>query len=201
MKAISLKRFFTALSVMLILSAFAVADDQESKHQISVQGSTFIGKDTTGNGIRNTMTNTGGLVVSYRYNLNQRFAFEGDFDYFRNSLKYSTTSGVSAVNNNVFGSTGALVIKLPKTTTFKPYTLVGAGALSFSPRDKSPYDNQTRAAFVYGGGIDIPVMKHVAFRTEYRGFVYKVPDFGNNNFKVNGFTHSAVPSVGFVYNF
>jgi len=196
-----LNRFFTTIAVLLVLSVFSVAEDQESKHQVSIQGSAFIGKDTTGNGIRNTMTNTGGLVVTYRYNLNHLFAFEGDFDYFRNSLKYSTTSGVSAVNNNVFGSTGALVIKLPGSKVVKPYTLVGAGALSFSPRDHSPYDNQTRATFVYGGGMDVPLAKHVAFRTQYRGFVYKVPDYGHDSFKVNGFTHSAVPSVGFVYNF
>jgi hypothetical protein len=54
---------------------------------------------------------------------------------------------------------------------------------------------------VYGSGANVPLMKHVALRAQYREFVYKVPDFNVNQFKADKFTHAAVPSAGFVFTF
>jgi hypothetical protein len=44
-------------------------------------------------------------------------------------------------------------------------------------------------------------MKHVALRAQYRGFVYKVPDFDQGALHVDKVTHSAVPSAGLVFTF
>jgi hypothetical protein len=60
---------------------------------------------------------------------------------------------------------------------------------------------QTRGAFVYGGGVDVPMFKHVALRAQYRGFIYKTPDFETTTLKVDKYTHSAVPSAGLVFVF
>jgi len=38
-------------------------------------------------------------------------------------------------------------------------------------------------------------------RAQYRGFVYKTPDFEMASLKVNKYTHAAVPSVGMVFTF
>jgi hypothetical protein len=43
--------------------------------------------------------------------------------------------------------------------------------------------------------------KHIALRAEYRGFVYKTPDFEMTSLKVDKYTHSAVPSAGLVFRF
>ena len=55
--------------------------------------------------------------------------------------------------------------------------------MSFDPPGGSVSQEQTRNAFVYGGGLDVPMAKHIALRTQYRGFVYKIPDFEMTSFK------------------
>jgi len=47
----------------------------------------------------------------------------------------------------------------------------------------------------------VPVARHIALRAQYRGFVYKIPDFEMASLKVDKYTHSAVPSVGLVFAF
>ncbi len=71
----------------------------------------------------------------------------------------------------------------------------------FDPRENSSQSRQTRGTFIYGGGADVPVFKHIAVRAQYRGFVYKVPDFDTNSLKVDKYTHAAVPSAGIVLTF
>jgi hypothetical protein len=38
-------------------------------------------------------------------------------------------------------------------------------------------------------------------RAEYRGFVYKNPDFGLASLKTDSWTHTAQPSAGIVFRF
>jgi len=71
----------------------------------------------------------------------------------------------------------------------------------FDPRAGSVSNEQTRGAFVYGGGVDVPVSRHFLVRAQYRGFVYKTPDFEQTSLKVDKYTHSAVPSAGLVFTF
>jgi opacity protein-like surface antigen len=158
-------------------------------------------KDTTNNGITNSPTNSAGLLVGYRYNINRWLAAEGDFDYVRPTEKYRNSTGRSGeVKTNTYGVTGTAVIKIPTSFRLKPYALVGGGALGFATRD-SFLSQQTRGAFVYGGGADYRLVKHIALRAQYRGFVYKVPDFDASVLHVDKFTHSAVPSAGLVFSF
>jgi len=70
----------------------------------------------------------------------------------------------------------------------------------FDPRSGS-VSKQTRGALVYGGGIDVPMSKHLVLRAQYRGFVYQVPDFEITTLKVDKYTHSAVPSAGLALTF
>jgi len=45
------------------------------------------------------------------------------------------------------------------------------------------------------------VVRHVAIRAQYQGFVYKVPDFGINQLELDKYTYAAVPSAGPVVTF
>ena len=60
---------------------------------------------------------------------------------------------------------------------------------------------QAKAAFVYGGGVDSRIIRHVALRAEYRGFVYDRPDFQLAALNSNVTTHTAEPSAGLVFRF
>ena len=93
----------------------------------------------------------------------------------------------------------------------RPYALAGVGGLFFRPTNSlnnslvgvanNTGNNQTKAAFVYGGGVDFDLTHYVAFRAEYRGLVYKIPDFQIPGLASDAFTHTAQPSVGLVWRF
>jgi opacity protein-like surface antigen len=61
--------------------------------------------------------------------------------------------------------------------------------------------SQAKATFVYGGGADYDMTKHISLRVEYRGFVYNRPDFGLSALPSGVSTHTAQPSAGLVFRF
>ena len=195
---------FTELA--LILSLFVISSwAQETRNEVTVQGSGFFQKQTTSGGVTNAPSNSGGVMAGYRFNLKKWLAVEGDYDYFRNHETFTSSTGTTFVPTNVHGLTGIAVIKLPsfKAPAVKrvsPFVLAGGGALFFNPRQGSRSE-QTRAAFVYGGGVDVAVSRHFLVRTQYRGFLYRTPDFEQANLKLDKYTHAAVPSVGMVFTF
>ena len=193
-----MKRIVVMLSVMLALGSFVWA--QEAKNEVTIQGDGFFTKDSTNKGVENNPTYSGGFLAGYRYNLNNRFALEADYDYFRNSQDYPKSGGTD-IKTNVSAITGAAVVKLPEFKKVRPFALAGGGGIIFDPHDAKSIETQARGSFVYGGGADVPLMKHVALRAEYRGFVYKAPDFDRSDLKTDKFTHSAVPSAGLVFTF
>ena len=197
----------TFLVPAIILICFGIsASAQEVKNELTVQGSGFFQKQTTANGITNEPTNSGGVMAGYRFNFKNWLAAEGDYDYFRNHEKFSASSGTTFIPLNVHAATGTAIVKLPSfkmpaANIVSPFVLAGGGALFFDPRGGAVSMEQTRGAFVYGGGFDVTMSKHFLLRAQYRGFVYKTPDFEQTSIKVDKSTHSAVPSAGLVFTF
>jgi len=195
----------TELAIILVL--FGISSwAQEFRHEITIQGSGFFQKQTTAGGITNEATNSGGVMAGYRFNLKSWLAVEGDYDYFRNHQTFSSSSGATSIPMNVHAATGVAIVKLPSfkmpaVKIVSPFVLAGGGAMFFDPRGGSIGNEQTRGAFVYGGGLDVPMSKHFLLRAQYRGFVYKTPDFEMTSLKVDKYTHSAVPSAGLVFRF
>jgi opacity protein-like surface antigen len=118
-----------------------------------------------------------------------------------------TSTGAFNIEANVHQATGALVVTAPhKIIGLKPYVLAGSGALIFEPTGNlggiiSGATNQARPVFLYGGGVDYDLTKHLALRAEYRGFVYERPDFGLQSLHSGATTHTAQPSAGIVFRF
>lgn len=193
-------------SVALFFVAGALA--QESRSEISVQGTGFFTKDTTGQGTTQRATNTGGFLVGYRYDLKRWLAAEAVYGYDRNSQHYFGTSGLSRVQANVHQATGGFVVRVPTSHRFRfsPYVLAEGGALVFGPTGNNfgivpGAQRQATGVFTYGGGADFPLFKHVGLRAEYRGLIYNAPDFGLASLNTNTITHTAQPSAGLVYRF
>ncbi len=190
---------FALVAVLLASGAFA----QENKYEMTVQGSGFFPKQTTKNGITSKPTASGGVVAGFRVNLNNRFAVEGDYDYGRNSEKFFVAGTATRIPVNVHSLTATGVVKLPTFRDVRPFAVAGGGMMVIDPRESSSTNSQTRGTLVYGGGFDmpLPMAKRVAFRAQYRGFVYKVPDFDTTRLKTDKFGHAAVPSAGLVFCF
>lgn len=194
---------FLGLILLFALAGFA----QDNRSEVSIQGTADFTRDSTNIDIPHSATKSGGFMAGYRYHFNRWLAAEGDYGYTRNSQDYfDPTFGQTRVQTNISELTGAAVISAPTTSKIRPYALAGFGALFFRPVNNSDNlsigaSNQTKPAFVYGGGIDFDITKHVAFRGEYRGFVFKIPDFQLTGLASDSYTHMAQPSVGLVWRF
>jgi opacity protein-like surface antigen len=194
------------LFAMLLAALPAMAQD-EPRQEISAQGTGFFTKDSTGNGIFQHSTDTGGFVLSYRYHFNRWLAVDGSYGYARNTQQNFTSSSAFNVQTDVQQVTGALLVTAPRAVLgLHPYVLTGVGVLVFDPTGNSGglvpgATSQGRAAFVYGGGADYNFTRHLALRVEYRGFVYERPDFGLTALHSGATTHTAEPSAGIVFRF
>ena len=193
-------------SVALLLGVSAVA--QESRSEVSLQGTGFFTKDSSGQGTTERSTNTGGFLVGYRYHFNRWLAAETVYGYSRNTQNYFVPAGFSRVQANVHQATGGFVFQLPTPARFRisPYVLAEGGALVFDPTGNAfgtvaGARRQATGVFAYGGGADFPIVKHVALRAEYRGLVYNSPDFGLARLNTDTITHTAQPSAGIVFRF
>jgi len=201
---------YLAVSVLLLVLAQAptsFASEETSKHEISFQGTGFFTKDSQGRGISQHATDAGGFLLGYRYHFNDWLAAEANYGYVRNTWQNFTNAGPFNVQANVHQATAALVVTPPfSVARLRPYLLSGSGALVFDPTGNSGgtvsgAQRQAKAAFVYGGGADYELTKHLSLRTEYRGFVYKKPDFGLSNLNSDVIAHTAQPSAGIVIRF
>jgi hypothetical protein len=102
------------IELAIILVLFGISSwAQEVRNEVTVQGSGFFNKQTTGSGITNEPTNSGGVMAGYRFNLKNWLAVEGDYDYFRNGQKFLTSSGTTFIPMNVHAATGTAIVKLP----------------------------------------------------------------------------------------
>ena len=206
----SKKIFLPAIALFLSFSLSAYAQDLKS--EINVQGTANITKSSDNLDIPNDATRSGGFLLGYRYLLNPWLAVQGDYGYARNTQEYfDTFAGETDIQTNVHQLTGEAVITAPSRRRVRPYALAGVGALFFHPTNSlnnsffgignNTGNNQTKPAFVYGGGVDIDLTRFVALLAEYRGLVYKIPDFQILGLASDAFTQLAQPSVGLVWRF
>lgn len=200
------KMVIVTAAVVLLLGLSAVA--QEGRSEVSVQGTGLFTRDTTGQGNTQKATDAGGVLVGYRYHFTRWLAAEGTYGYGRNTQQFFNADGLSRIQSNVHQATGGFVVNLPVAARFRvhPYVLAEGGALIFDPTGNAfgsvpGAQKQTVGLFTYGGGADFPIMNHVSLRAEYRGLVYKAPDFGLAELNTNSWTHAVQPSAGLVFRF
>jgi opacity protein-like surface antigen len=193
-------------AILLFMSLLAVA--QESRSEISAQGTGFFTGSTSGNGINYRATETAGVLGTYRYRLSRRISIEGAYGITRDAQEFVESGGSFRVPSYVHQATGAFVMRLPGFGHRKlsPYFLLGGGATIFEPQANSlnsvaGAQTQTRGTFMYGGGFDYAVASRLSLRLEYRGLVYAPPDFGFTGITTNSTTQTALPSVGVAYRF
>src|ERR1700738_562055 len=98
--------------VLLTLGATA----QENGWGISLQATVFFTRDTSGQGISRTTSDTGGFMAGYRYHFNRWLSAEGNYGFDRNTQKYFSGFGESRVQANVHTVTADLAVNLPLPT-------------------------------------------------------------------------------------
>jgi len=192
---------------VLFMSIAGTRADERSTQEVGVQGTGIFTKDSSSNVLNQHTTNSGGVLVSYRYHFNRWFAADVSYGWNRDTQQNISSTGSLNVQSNVHQTTVAAVVNLPwNPARLNPYVLAGTGALVFAPTQATGATvagagNQAKATFVYGGGVNYDFTKHLTFRLEYRGLVYGRPDFGVNALRSGLTTNSAQPSAGVVYRF
>ncbi len=200
--------WLTAIAAFFVFSTTAMAQ-VEHHSQVSIQGTALVTKDTNSDSspLSQHTTKSGGLLVGYSYQFNSWAGAEGNYGYTQNTLNTAGSFGQSSIRSDFHEITGAFVAHIPVNARgVRPYALAGAGALIFDPTDdarriNAGIDRQAKATFVYGGGVNFDITRNFGVRAEYRGFVYKAPDFNLDNLNLDKVTHLAQPSVGFFYRF
>ena len=182
------------------LPAFSQSESPQG-NEISVQAFGSFVTGTTQNGIENKATHSGGVLGTYRHFFSEHHGVEANYGYALNTQSYALNSGTLGVKTYAHEVSGAYVFRLPLRNV-TPFALAGAGALVFDPKDFVGTSTQTRAAFVYGAGVDFNLSRHIFARAQYRGLVYNSPTYDLPTLAgVDRVTHRAEPSIGFGYRF
>ncbi len=200
------RKIFVNAILNLLLASATPALAQETRHEISLQGTGFFTRDSQQGGTSFHSTDTGGFLAGYRFHINSWLAADATYGYDRNTQQSLALFGSTNIQTNVHQATGSLVVTLPiAVARLRPYALAGAGALVVDPTGKAGgfvpgAQSQAKPAFVYGVGADYNFSNHIALRAEYRGLVYNRPDFGLG-LQSGVTTHTAQPSAGVVFKF
>jgi len=189
-----------AALVLLSLPVFAQAGNSE----VSANFTADFQKQSSGLGLTDSPSYSGGVLVNYRYHFNRWSAIEVNYDHTRFSQIYSSGS-VTQSNVNEASLAYQFTFGVARDARFHPFVEAGTGALFFSSPilggSNAGGFAQNRAAFLYGGGVAYRLMGPLAVQLGYRGLVYKTPDFLVPSQITNATTQKAEPYVGITVRF
>jgi len=214
---------FRKLAILLgaILACGLLAAAQEVRQEITVSATGMFPANSNSNALVQRATDSGGVLAGYRYNFNHWASAEANYGWNRNSqIYFGLGFGENRVQSNVNQWTADFVVRTPTWRHFRPYVLGGGGAFVFRPtssfvalsdaqgvRTLNKIGTNAQGTFVYGGGADIDLTTReagrpgISLRLGYRGYAYKVPDFGFVRLNVNSWTHASVPEAGLTFRF
>ena len=161
-------------------------------------------QSSNGNGVQDSPTDSLGVVASVRQSFHPWLGYEINYGYTRFSEHYSTTP--FGVQNNVHEATGAYLLQGPTIPILglQPFGAVGVGGLLFLPTTVGgqKYNQQWRVPLLYEVGVNYPIFtSHFGLRLQYRGLVYKTPDFNSAQLTTNTRRQTSEPSVGAYFRF
>jgi outer membrane immunogenic protein len=211
MLALRMKRAGLAIAAILVLVSLAPAQDDEGHFDVGL-GYTGVFSKTSSASLGNTTlkpTSSGGVLASFRYRFNHTHGIAVNFGHTNNSQIFTVPPDTLRVGTGITEFSGAYVFSPFHDKRIDPFFLAGAGMLRFNPGNQyidgfqSSFgaQQQTSLTFLYGGGADYRLWKALALRVQYRGLVYKVPDFKVPALFLGAYGHMAEPSVGIVFKF
>ena len=195
------KPSFAGVVFGVALAALPALAQEAGRSEVSVQAFGSFVKDTTENGVRQSATDSGGVLANYRFFFSRNHGVEANYGYSLNTQSYDLGTGRLGVKAHQHEVSAAYVYRHP-LRKITPFVEAGVGGLVFDPKDAPAISSQTRAAFVYGGGADFNITHRIFARVQYRGLVYNSPTFDLVSAAgADRVTHRAEPSIGFGYRF
>jgi opacity protein-like surface antigen len=194
-----------SLSSLVFLLLFAVAAHLPAGAQslknleagVNIFGQ-FTG-NTSGNGVTDSPTNSLGVLVNLRQSFHPWLGYEVNYGYTRFSERFNTIP--YPVQDNMHEVSVAYLVHGPSLPILglQPFAAAGVGGVIFLPTTVGGqrYDQQWRTPFLYELGVNWPLLtSHLGLRLQYRGLIYKTPDYGSPLVTTNATRQTAEPSIG-----
>jgi opacity protein-like surface antigen len=202
----------TAWAVVVIVTATVASAQVQKRLDFSVSAAGVFNKTVSSSSanVSDSPTNSLAYSGSVRYHLTPKHAFEGTIGRTSNSQNFTVSPDTFRVTTTVTEYTIDYVFSPISTKRWQPFLLGGAGGLRFNPEsvtiDTFPTSvgatTQTSLAFLYGLGTDYHVWRVLSVRLQYRGLIFKEPDFKVPALFFTGARgHMAEPSIGIVLRF
>lgn len=215
------RRSGIAMAAFFLLTCMGWA--QDNTYDLSLGGAAVFSKQSAGNGTVLTPTNSGAVLVTARYRISDHSSIALNYSHTANSQIYFAPPLTYRIPGTIGEYSGAYVFSFHESKKAEPFVFAGAAALVFYPSYSTstindvqtylPSTRQTQPAFLYGGGVDYKIFSslplihrsslsnHLALRLQYRGLVYKAPDFKVQGLFTGARGHLAEPSLGIVVKF
>ena len=193
--------------VFLLVVCVAAGRAQESRQDISISGTgliePFIASSTD---VQVHSTPAYGALVSYRFMLTPSSALEANYGItYQNSITYYANPNTYPVLTRT-QEISAAYVRTFNFRKFNPFLEAGPGAMIFLPIRNSgtktlDVKQATGIGGMYGAGVAYEISPSFDIRAEYRGFITKVPTFGDSQFTTNKWYNIYMPTVGVAYHF
>src|SRR5579864_2789800 len=108
----------------LALPAFSQSESPE-RNEVSAQAFGSFVKSTTDNGVRNSATNSGGVLGSYRFFFNDHNGVEVNYGYSLSTQNYLSPGGALGVKSYSHEASAAYEFRVP-LKRFTPFVSAGA---------------------------------------------------------------------------
>src|SRR3954470_9471338 len=108
-------------TALLSAPAFSQEDRPKEKSEVSVQAFGSFLKESTNDGIRQSATNSGGVLATYRYFFSKYHGAEVNYGHSLNTNSYGLVSGPVGVNAHSNEVTAAYVFRYPATRWITPF--------------------------------------------------------------------------------
>lgn len=165
--------------------------------------------ESFGNTVSLKPTSSGVFLFTVRRRFTAHHALAFNIGHTSNSQVYQTQPLVFRVQTGITEYSGTYSFSAFQTARIEPFVFGGAGILRFNPGNT--YINgvqtvfgassQNKLVFPYGAGLDYRVWRVIAVRLQYRGLIYKAPDFHIANLVTGATGHMAEADAGIVLKF
>ena len=193
--------------VFLLGVCVAAGRAQESRQDISISGTGLIEPFIASSTDVQVHSTTGyGALASYRFMLTPSSALEANYGItYQNSITYYANPNTYPVLTRT-QEISAAYVRTFNFRKFNPFLEAGPGAMIFLPIRNSgtktlDVKQATGIGGMYGAGVAYEISPSFDIRAEYRGFITKVPTFGDSQFTTNKWYNIYMPTVGVAYHF
>ncbi|HWG36132.1 MAG TPA: outer membrane beta-barrel protein [Terriglobales bacterium] len=167
--------------------------------ELWVGGFMQFAKATAANGQPISTTNVAGAQFGLRFHATDNNSVEFRYSFAQPVQTYGSNLSVKSRANEL-GFDYAWTY--PAEGMVRPYFLGGVSVIHYSPVASASTpgaSSQSRPAITYGAGLDFKIKSQWSIRAEYRGVVYRIPDFGLIG--ISKWNHMPEPVLALVYHF